>query len=366
MTETTEELSVSRRNFLRNLAISALAATTAGTTAAMLTQNLKKTTVSSPVISQIPTVPTAELAAPAVPAVPAVQSAETVVRAHNDAGELLARLAESQAENMRLQAALEAAQHELDSLLVTNNSNRSATEELSLQLAGANEQIGVLGGLVALYEQLDDVDISDTVQTGMATVSESISELLNQTPALSEGIERGQQALTEVEDHLPTLEDGRLWLDAQADKLGAFYESIELVLQNVLESVGSFIDMVDSWFEGIRKWLPFGLETKASNVVEALSALVAETPQTISGLDTYVAQPLDMWLKREDDAPRLQRTLIKPIREQVLAEANETINRAHSIQTAYQEQLALPVELSIANRNTIRHQIVDYRQQHQV
>lgn len=360
MTDTMEEQSVSRRNFLRNLAISALAATTAGTSAAYLARDWKHGSASQPLITQLPAAPTS------FPAVPAVQSAQSVVRAHNDASEIMARLAESQAENMRLQATLEATKRELDSLLVTNNGNRSATEDLSIKLAGANEQIGVLGGLVALYEQLDDVDISDTIQLGMATVSGSISDLLDQTPALRQGIELGQQALAEVEEHLPVLEDGRLWMDAQVNKLGAFYETVELVLQSVLESVGSFIEMVDNWFEGVRKWLPFGLESKAANVVQALSALVAETPQTINGLDTYVAQPLDMWLKREENAPRLQRTLIKPIREQVLAQANETINRAQTVQTTYQDQLLLPVELSAANRATVRQQIADYRQQHQV
>jgi hypothetical protein len=358
MTENNNELTVSRRNFMRNLAISALAATTAGTSAALISGKWKNTTVSPPpVIRELPPVPTA---------VPAVRSAQTVITAQNDAGELLARLAESQAENMRLQAVLEATQRDLESLVVTNSSNRSATEDLSIQLAGANGQIGVLSGLVALYDQLDEVDVTETVQNGLAIVSDSINNLIDQTPVLSEGIEKGHQALAEVEEHLPQLEDGRVWMEAQANKLGAFYDTVELVLQGVLESVGSFLDLVESWFDGVRKWLPFGIDEKAANVVYALSDLVAETPYTISGLDTYIAKPLDVWLAREEDTPRLQRTLIKPIREQVLAEANETINRAQSVKTTYQDQLALPVEATAANRNAVRQQIADYRQQHQV
>jgi hypothetical protein len=206
MTENIEEQTVSRRNFIRNMGIAVLAATTAGTTAAMLNKEMHKAAVTSPIITELSPIIT-ELPPPST-AVPAVQSAQTIVTAHNDAGELLQRLAASQAENMRLQAALEAAQRDLDSLSVTNNSNRSATEEISLQLAGANEQIGILGGLVALYQQLDDVDVTDTIQNGMSAVSESIAELINQTPTLSEGIQLGQQALTEVEEHLPVLEDG--------------------------------------------------------------------------------------------------------------------------------------------------------------
>lgn len=357
MTEVSDEQAISRRNFMRNLAISALAATTAGTSAALLNKEWKKTAVSPPIISEIPPAPTA---------VPIVRSAQTVVTAQNDASELLARLAESQAENMRLQAALQAAQRDLESLGVTNNSNRSATEDLSVQLAGATERIGVLAGLVTLYEQLDEIDVTETVQTGLATVSENINELIDQTPTLSEGIELGQQALAEVEEHLPLLEDGRIWIEAQGNKLESFYDSVELVLQGVLESVGSFLDLVENWFGGVRKWLPFGIDEKAALVVNALSELVAETPHTISGMDTYIAKPLDAWLVREDDAPRLQRTLIKPIREQVLAEASETINRAHSVKASYEEQLALPMEVSVANRNALREQIANFRQQNQV
>ncbi len=358
MTENRDEQMISRRNFMRNLAISALAATTAGTTAALLRKELKTAPVSPPIISELPSLPTA---------VPAVRSAQTIVTAQNDASELLARLAESQAENMRLQATLEATKRDLESLMTTNNSNRSATEDLSVQLAGANEHIGVLSGLVALYGQLDEADVTETVQNGLAIVTNSINDLIDKTPTLSEGIEMGHLALAEVENHLPQLEDGRIWMEAQANKLGAFYDSVELVLQGILESVGSFIDMVETWFEGVRKWLPFGIDTKAANVVSALSALVAETPQTISGLDTYIARPLDAWLSREEeDTPRLQRTLIKPIREQVLLEASATIDRAQSVRNTYQEQLALPVAATLATRDAVRQQIETYRQQYQL
>lgn len=357
MTENSDELTTSRRNFMRNLAISALAATTAGTGAALISGEWKKTTFSPSAIRELPAVPSA---------VPAVRSAQNVVTAQSNASELLGRLVESQAENMRLQAVLEATKRDLESLVVSNGSSRSATEDLSIQLTGANEQIGILSGLVALYDQLDEVDVTETVQNGLAIVADSINDLIDQTPVLSEGIELGHQALAEVEAHLPQLEDGRIWMEAQTKKLGAFYDTVELVLQGVLNSVGSFLDLAESWFDGVRKWLPFGIDEKAAKVVNALSELVAETPHTISGLDTYIAKPLDVWLAREEDVPRLQRTLIKPIREQVLAQANETINLAESVKTTYQDQLALPMETAAANRNTVRQQISNYRQRHQV
>lgn len=357
MEELNEEQAVSRRNFMRNLGISILAATTAGTGAALVSRELGKSSTSVPLISELPPPPTT---------VPAVQSAQTIITAHNDASELLQKLAESQAENMRLQAELQATKRDLESLSLTNNSNRSATEDLSLQLAGAHEEIGVLGGLVALYEQLDDVDVTQTVQNGMAAVSESITDLLDQAPTLGEGVEIGQQALAEVEAHLPNLENGRLWMDAQLNKLNTFYETVEVVLQSVLESVGSFLDLVNDWFDNINKWLPFGIGEKAAQVVQSLSSLVAETPNTVEGLNSYLAQPLDHWLAQENGEPKLKQNLIKPIREKVLAEANETILRAQRVQLSYQDQIKNPVESVVTTQQIIRDQIINYRQQHQV
>jgi hypothetical protein len=240
------------------------------------------------------------------------------------------------------------------------------SEELSKQLAGATEQIGVLSGLVALYEQLDAADVTDSIQAGIDTVSGTIAGLIDGTPSLSQGIAAGQQALADVDAHLPVLEDGRNWLDAQANKLGAFYQTIELTLQNVLESFGSFLDMVEDWFEGIRKWLPFGMGENAARVVSAFSDLVAETPHTVGGVNDHILQPLDAWLTRVDNEPVLRQTLIKPLRDQVLVEAENTIGRAHQVHSTYHAEVAQPIAMARLNRDEIRRRINDYKQQYLV
>ena len=189
--------SLNRRSFIRNLSLAALAATATGTGAAILIGKQKPGEVTF--TSGPPSAPPIVNNLPPVQSAPAVQSAQTALQTHQDAGQVLARLAESQAENMRLQAALDAAQRELDSLRATNNNTNTMTEDLSRQLAGATEKIGVLSGLVALFEQLDAVDVTDSIQTGLDNVSGSIADLIRGTPTLSEGIAAGQQALADVD-----------------------------------------------------------------------------------------------------------------------------------------------------------------------
>ncbi|MCA9967762.1 MAG: hypothetical protein KC423_26130, partial [Anaerolineales bacterium] len=81
---------VDRRGFLKAAVATAVAATATGGGAALLLNKAQSAT------TVLPT---------PIPEPPAIQAAQTVLTAHNDAAELLARLTAAQADNMRLQAA---------------------------------------------------------------------------------------------------------------------------------------------------------------------------------------------------------------------------------------------------------------------
>jgi hypothetical protein len=280
--------------------------------------------------------------------------------------QLLSNLAGSQAENMRLQAELDALRREYESATATLQEQQTAGDALRLELDNANGQIGVLGGLVALYEQLDGLDVGELLSQGLGSVSTRFSELFEQTPLLADGIQSGELALADVEAHLPLLENGRQWLDAQVNKVEGFYGEVEAVLRDAVEAVGSFLEMLEKWFDSLKRWLPFGIGEKAVGVMSALTALIAETPNTVSGLNTNIAQPLDAWLAREEDSPALQRRLIKPLREQVLTRAADTLARTETVKSTYQTEVVEPVQVALENRRAIHDAIAAYRQQHQV
>jgi hypothetical protein len=364
MTNETYEPGMNRRSFLKGAALTAVAATVTGAGAAVLTKQ-----DSAPVIEAItsssspPSLPIATLTSQPTTAGVVVQPAGAVP---TPGEELLANLAQSQAENMRLQAELDGLRRELDSLTMTGQEQQAAREALALELDQANGRIGILGGLVALYEQLDGLDVGELLSQGLGSVSSQFGELFDQTPLLADGIQSSELALAEVEAHLPLLENGRQWLDAQVNKVEGFYGEVEAVLREVVEAVGSFLEMLGNWFESLKRWLPFGVGEKAVGVMSALTTLVAETPNTLSGLNTNVAQPLDVWLAHEEDGPALQRKLIKPIREQVFTRAADTLARTETVKTTYQTQLVEPVQVALDNRKAVRDQIIAYRQQDQL
>lgn len=351
---------VSRRNFLRFAGITVAAAAATGGGAAWLKRYEK-----APVIDTGVNGPPAYQSAPTFGDSPPVVSdiIPTLPAAGSD---VYTQLVAAQAEIMQLRASNDQLTRDLAAWQSAEGESRTQRDTLSLELDDARNRLGVLGGLVALYQQLDDADVGGILENGLGAVGEKIGELIGGTPALSAGIAASELALGQVESHIPRLESGRAWVDAQGARLGGFYGEVETRLQQAVERVGDFLALLADWFAGLRKWLPFGVGDKAADVMGALTSLLAETPATISGLDDHVARPLDVWLSRIDGEPALTRILVRPVRDEVLARARTTVDQAGTVATTWESYLAAPTRAALANRQTLRQQIADYRAQNQV
>ena len=361
MTNQQQPDGVSRRNFLRFAGITVAAAAATGGGAAYLKQ-FEKAPVINTGTAAPPVYPTAAPFATSAPIVSDI--IPTLPAAGGD--DLFAQLAAAQAEIVQLRASNDQLQRDLAFYQTTEGETRAQRDTLTLELDDARNRLGVLGGLVALYQQLDDADVGGILENGLGAVGEKIGELVGGAPALAAGIDAGQLALGQVEAHIPLLESGRSWLDAQGAKMRGFYGEIEARLQRAVDRVGDFLEMLGNWFEGLRKWLPFGVGEKAADVMVALTSLLAETPNTLSGLDVNLAQPLDVWLRRIDGEPALTRALIKPVRDEVLARARTTVDQANTVAATYESHLAAPARAALANRQTLRQQIADYKAQNQI
>lgn len=351
---------VSRRSFLKVATVTAVAAAATGGGAALLKKGQAPIVIST----DLPGAGVADIGG--VVAYPTVPVVSAVAQPAGGSEDLLAQLAGSQAENMQLRAQLEQLQRDLAAVQGSEQESRGARDTLALELDGTRAQLGILGGLVALYEQLDDADLGGVVENGLGAVGQLIGDLVGGVPALAAGLDNGQLALGEIEAHIPLLDNGRQWLGVQATKMRGFYGEVEQWLQRAVDQVGDFLEMLSKWFEGILRWLPFGAGEKAAGVMGALTALLAETPSTLTGLDTNIAQPLDVWLQRIDGEPALQRRLLRPLRDEVIARARTTADQANQVGSLFEQQLAAPTRAALTNRQVLRQAIADYRAQNQV
>ena len=356
---------VSRRGFIKVATVTAVAAAATGGGAAILRRGAGPIIISTdptPVIGAVDTIGAAgsvvDVIPTLAPVVPVIDQAS--------GSDMLTQLAASQAENMQLRAQLDQALRDLEAARAGEVNARGAHDSLSLELDGARTQLGVLGGLVALYDQLDGADLGGVVESGLSVVGEKLGELLGSVPALSIGLDGGQLALSEIEAHIPLLDNGRQWLGVQAQKMSGFYGEVESWLKEAVDRVGNFLEMLAEWFAGLRRWLPFGAGEKAAGVMGALTKLLAETPSTIAGLDTNIAQPLDVWLQRIDGEPALQRRLVRPLRDEVIGRARTTADQATQVGAVFEQQLAGPSRAALSNRAALRQAIADYRAQNQI
>jgi hypothetical protein len=347
----------SRRDFLKAALLTSGAAVATGASAAVLWPKPEAA-------------PTVTVSAP--PGLPvgtargAGAGLNTAVNAANPT-ELMERLAASQAENMRLQADLDAAQRRLQALDAGQEPN-AAVDIMQEELQTANAQIASLAGLVALYEELENVDVAELFEQGTTAVSDSFEALLEQFPSLSEGLALSEEAITSLEMQLPVLESGRSWLDSHLESLDSYYQVVERMLNTAVKRAGPLLEMLQAWFDDVLKWLPFGMGQNARNVMNALSDYVQQGPVTLQGLDTNIAQPLDVWLKREPgaaDAPLVQK-VVKPVREKAIKPASDTIIQATNTHALYQERVVAQLQAQIAGRAIIERMIAEYRARHNV
>lgn len=348
---------MNRRGFLKAAALTAVAATATGTGAALLLDpGNNQPTITS------------------VQAPPLPNTAQTTIQTGQEVSDLMSRLAAAQAENVRLQSELNAVQRQLEaSQNALGSENNAVGEAYGVQLEEANAQIntlsgqvGVLSGLVALYEQLEGVDLGTVASNGIASVNGVLDELFQNVPSVEEGLQAGQQALSEFEAQVPLVDNGRRWLENQIELVNGYYAAVEEALSDAVEVAGAFLQMLNEWFQDVLKWLPFGIGDKAARIMDAMTNLLGETPNTISGARTNVVQPLNAWFELEENETHLKRRLIKPVRDEALNRAATAMSQTHSVKNVYDTQLAQPVQTTVEQRNALKQLIAAYRQEHQI
>jgi hypothetical protein len=239
---------------------------------------------------------------------------------------------------------------------------RRQYEEANTQATDLAGQLAIVQGLLALYEDLEAVDLADAASGGLAAVGGLLGDLIADVPLVTEGLSAGRTALEEFEEQLPLIEQGRYWLQGQISIVGSALEKAEQVLNNTLKAGGSFLQLLDRWFEDILRWLPFGIGEPALAIMSTINDLLARVPETLDGLQTHVADPLDLWLERDGDENRLQKHLVKPVREEAIDRADSAVQRLGAVNKAYETQLRDPVGVLVERQRVIREQIALYRQ----
>lgn len=350
----------SRRQFILGATLTTAAVATGGAVGLIRRQEV------SDAIDAMPQVQSNVIPATQPTATPlSVQVAPPQPIAQGDNSQLALDLAQAQMENSRLQSELTAAQQHIAQLEANLGLQEGESTTLRMELDGANTQIGVLGGLVALYEQLDNGDVGDFISNGMQEMAANIGEVVDDIPTVQETLSAGRQLLLNLESEVPLIDGARLWLLGHVTRVGIAYAMVNQMLLNIVDSASDVLGMMSEWTDKLLNWLPFGLGERTSNVIAALSDLLDVTPETTTGLVTNVADPLEMWLgSADEEATPLVDNVIAPLKGGVLGSAENHLTRTATLRQSYQSKVRDPFNVAIDNRNRIRASIDAYKVQH--
>ncbi len=349
----------SRRQFILGATLTTAAVATGGAVGLIRRQEVSDAIDAMPNV-QTNVVPAVQSSVPTSPAQVVPQSITP-----SGATQLATDLAASQLENSRLQSELAAAQQRIADLESALGMREGETSNLRMELDGATTQLGILGGLVALYQQLDNGDVGDYVSNGMQEMASNIGEIVDDIPTVQETLSAGRQLLLDFESEVPLIDGARLWLLGHVSQVSVAYSRARQMLLNVSEGASDVLSMMADWTEKLLKWLPFGLGENTTNLIDALANLLDVTPETTDGLVSNVANPLEMWLGGVNEtATPLVDNVIVPLKNGVLESAESHLTRTATLRQNYQLKLRDPFNVAIDNRNRIRASIEAYKVQH--
>ena len=159
---------------------------------------------------------------------------------------------------------------------------RTASE---LEAAG---EILKLKGLLALYENLERIELDAIVSTAIAAVGLLLNGLESGSLAVKGGLDTVEGLLLDFEGAFPTIRAGIEWTEGVISALADRLQALEDAIEGVLEKAQPITDALGSVFDSVLDRLPFGFGDRIRAILDRLGDLVTNIPEAVEGINTKV------------------------------------------------------------------------------
>ena len=255
-----------------------------------------------------------------------------------------------------MDAALQAVTADRDRLLVELADANADLVELRAQLDDAVTQIERYRALNNLWQRLDDIGLDELLETALGVIGGALAGVMTVTRLLRAGLAAGQRAIDNFTALLPEPQDGILWLQRQVSALAASLEWLSEQVQEAVQPVEPFANLIASFVLWVLDHLPFGFGAKARAGLEAMQSIITGLPDLVAGVNEDVLDPLADWFG-QDEARSLAGILLKPITESVFVPAQDVLDKAAEFETTYKQKLVNPAQEALAQRAELRDEI---------
>jgi hypothetical protein len=263
-----------------------------------------------------------------------------------------------------LRVELENALGRVASLTEELEAYETRTAELEARLASSDGQLGVLGGLVALYGQLDDLELDEVVEGGLNELGFWVGQALSHLPGLRRGLATADRALGQFEASLPTLEEGITWLRGVINRLADGLQVMEDRLEETVEPLQPLAGKLADFAAKILGWVPFGVGKRVERGLDGMVGVLTHVPELVRSVDGELLAPLGEWFSADDKRPAIESGLLEPVKEEALRPAGRLAADVEVVDQQLTEKLTDPVRSRLRARQPVREEISRYREQY--
>ncbi|MEM8859022.1 MAG: hypothetical protein AAGD96_11915 [Chloroflexota bacterium] len=279
------------------------------------------------------------------------------------------QLASAQTRNDELLNLVNQLQEQLTASQSDLTSREARIVVLESVLEDSNKINAAALGLVALYEQLEDINIRESVQNGLGTMAAAWDEFVDDLPTASDGLVQASAKISEFDAQIPLFQTARTWLAIRLELLRRDNDGLYAVLEGISDRVGSLLDLLGGWFDQVRGWVPSRFLENANRVIDSVTTLISGVPVTVDGAQSNVANALDGWFADDDEdnasaerQPIIRRRLFQPLVQETLPQALTVIQKTRMAKQKYEADLVTQVKDTLTKRETIETQIVEFRE----
>lgn len=232
--------------------------------------------------------------------------------------------------------------------------------------ADAEAEIARLQGLLDLYENLEKIGLDAILASGIKALALPLAAIEAGARALKGGLDWAEGALLSLQEALPTAEESLLWLENQVLDLADGVRKLEEAIGHALgRAVDNRVAELLSEFAGmVLDYLPFGVGDKIRQVLDEITRLVTGIDDLILRTNSTVLTPLRQKWFSSEGKEGLSAAVISPLVQKVLDPLELHLGDLAALGDTWQQEFLAPTDQALAERETIRKQISQYKEEH--
>ena len=235
-----------------------------------------------------------------------------------------------------------------------------------LEATAAEAEIAKLKGLVALYETLERVGLDAIAAVGIGAIGGLLGGMESGARLLEQGVQGVENALKGFTALFPAIREGITWAEGLVSSLSDKLVQLQAAIGSAVSEAKPLTDAMGDFFNFVLGLLPADVQKTVRDTLARIEAVITSIPEAVEGLNNRLLTPLRQNWFGDEAARKLETTLVAPITNGLLDPLEKHLTDLANLLDQWETGLAKPVQAALDQRQTIREQIVRYRQEHGV